>query len=81
MTGRRRSGCNPLHRPSRHGVLRFLRLPELPCGGRPAEDALRALYRTAFLKHFHFFLLEPSCHRIIEAEERFTVDRDLCQIF
>lgn len=53
------------------------------CGFRSclAEDALRALYRTAFLKHFHFFLLEPSCHRIIEAEERFTVDRDLCQIF
>lgn len=25
-----------LHGPSRHGVLRFLRLPELPCGGRPA---------------------------------------------
>lgn len=53
------------------------------CGFRSclAEDALRGLYRTAFLKHFHFFLLEPSCHRIIEAEERFTVDRDLCQIF
>lgn len=53
------------------------------CGFRSclAEDALRELYRTAFLKHFHFFLLEPACRRIIEAEDGFTVDSDLCQIF
>lgn len=53
------------------------------CGfrGYLPESDLRGLYQTAFLKKFHFLLIESHADRIVEEEDRFIVDSDLCQIF
>ena len=53
------------------------------CGFRGflAEEELRELYKTAFLKKFHLLLIENVGGHIMEEEDVFTVDEDLCQIF
>lgn len=45
------------------------------------EEELRELYRTAWVKKLHFLLIEPTRGHIIDEEDVFTIDRDLCQIF
>lgn len=53
------------------------------CGFRGflEEADLHALYHAAFLKKLRFLLIEQSCSHIMEEEDPFTVDEDLCQIF
>lgn len=53
------------------------------CGFRGflEREELRALYQTAFLKKFRFVLIENYCPDIVEEEDCFIVDKDLCQIF
>lgn len=53
------------------------------CGFRRflPEEELHGLYHTAFLKKLHFLLLENTAPGIVEEEEPFIIDEDLCQIF
>lgn len=53
------------------------------CGfrGFMPEEELRGLYHTAFLKEYHFVLIENTCPAILQEEDVFTIDEDLCQIF
>lgn len=44
-------------------------------------ESRHELYRNILSNQFSLLLLEGRCHSIVEEEDRFTIDEDLCQIF
>lgn len=44
-------------------------------------DIRAEFYRNAWEENLHFFFLEGPCRDIMEQEDLFIIDKDLCQIF
>ena len=46
-----------------------------------SPEMRREFYKNAISEDLKFFLLEGVCHDIMEPEDIFIIDKDLCQIF